>query len=267
MRKSAAPSSLGDIMTKDVSVLASKLSVFPRIGLAGLPTPLEPVRRLTAYPGGPRLWVKREDATGLGFGGNKLRKLDRVLHDAIASKADVLVSGGVAQSNSQHQVAAAAAKLGMECHLAVDHGLWLPRRPSTGFREMRCSIDCSARIFMMCRGQETAMRRLRSWEVGSGKKVVGLTADLGDDKGESTLSHEAQREMQGEPTVAEQSQKKCLQRPPIWVAENQVGIEAHDIAIRTWRRQHICNAPIAFHSTGRLQHPSGRRPGASALVA
>src|SRR5262245_10445523 len=83
--------------TKSVSVLASKLSVFPRLGLASLPTPLEPMRRLTAHLGGPRLWVKREDATGLGFGGSKLRKLDYVLHDATATKADVLVSGGVVQ--------------------------------------------------------------------------------------------------------------------------------------------------------------------------
>ena len=115
--------------TKDASVLAAKLSAFPRLGLASLPTPLEPMRRLTAHLGGPRLWVKREDATGLGFGGNKLRKLDYVLHEAVASKADVLVSGGVVQSNSQRQVAAAAAKLGMECHLAVYHGRLAPPTP------------------------------------------------------------------------------------------------------------------------------------------
>jgi L-cysteate sulfo-lyase len=113
-------------MTTGVSVLASMVSVFPRIGLASLPTPLEPMRRLSAHLGGPRLWVKREDATGLGFGGNKLRKLDYVLHQAIASQADVLVSGGVVQSNSQRQVAAAAARLGMECHLAVYHGRLAP---------------------------------------------------------------------------------------------------------------------------------------------
>src|SRR5262252_6596606 len=112
--------------TNDASVLAAKLSAFSRVGLATLPTPLEPMRRLTAHLGGSRLWVKREDATGLGFGGNKLRKLDYVLHDSIASKADVLVSGGVVQSNSQRQVAAAAAKLGMECHLAVYHGRLSP---------------------------------------------------------------------------------------------------------------------------------------------
>jgi hypothetical protein len=117
--KSAAPPNLDDMTTEGASALASKLSVFPRMGLASLPTSLEPMRRLTAHLGGPRLWVKREDATGLGFGGNKLRKLDYVLHDAVASKADVLVSGGVVQSNSQRQVAAAAAKLGIECHLVL----------------------------------------------------------------------------------------------------------------------------------------------------
>jgi L-cysteate sulfo-lyase len=90
--------------------------------VAHLPTPLEPMNRLTAHLGGPRLWVKREDCTGVGFGGNKLRKLDYVLREAFAAGADTLVSGGVVQSNSQRQVAAAAAKLGFECHLAVYHG-------------------------------------------------------------------------------------------------------------------------------------------------
>jgi L-cysteate sulfo-lyase len=109
-------------MTKEASSLSDKLARFPRLGLAHLPTPLEPMRRLTAHLGGPRLWVKRDDATGVGFGGNKLRKLDYVLHEAIANNADTLVSGGVVQSNSQRQVAAAAARLGLQCHLAVYHG-------------------------------------------------------------------------------------------------------------------------------------------------
>src|SRR5262245_64102043 len=104
------------------TVLEQKLARFPRLGLAHLPTPLEPLRRLSAHLGGPRLWVKREDATGLAFGGNKLRKLDYVLHEAVSRGADTIVSGGVVQSNSQRQVAAAAAKLGLACHLAVYHG-------------------------------------------------------------------------------------------------------------------------------------------------
>jgi L-cysteate sulfo-lyase len=87
------------------------------------------MKRLSAHLGGPRLWVKREDATGLGFGGNKLRKLDYVLHEAIVANADTLVSGGVVQSNSQRQVAAVAAKLGLQCHLAVFHGRLSPPTP------------------------------------------------------------------------------------------------------------------------------------------
>jgi L-cysteate sulfo-lyase len=112
-----------------VNDLVSRLSQFRRLGLAHLPTPLEPMSRLTAHLDGPRLWVKREDCTGLGFGGNKLRKLDYVLGEAIDAGCDTLVSGGVVQSNSQRQVAAAAAKLGLACHLAVYHGRLAPPSP------------------------------------------------------------------------------------------------------------------------------------------
>ncbi|WIM11830.1 D-cysteine desulfhydrase family protein [Enhydrobacter sp.] len=107
-------------------IVEDALSGFRRLGLAHLPTPLEPLQRLSAHLGGPRLWVKRDDCTGLGLGGNKLRKLDYVLREAIDQGADTLVSGGVVQSNSQRQVAAAAAKLGLACHLAVYHGRLAP---------------------------------------------------------------------------------------------------------------------------------------------
>jgi L-cysteate sulfo-lyase len=116
-------------MSTSRATLVEKLSAFPRLGLAQLPTPLEPMKRLTEHLGGPRLWVKREDATGVGFGGNKLRKLDYVLPEALANGADTIVSGGVVQSNSQRQVAAVAAKLGLACHLAVYHGRIEPPAP------------------------------------------------------------------------------------------------------------------------------------------
>lgn len=109
-----------------VSTLEARLAGLRPLGLAQVPTPLEPLRRLTAHLGGPALWVKREDCTGLGFGGNKLRKLDYVLREALDAGADTLASGGVVQSNSQRQVAAAAAKLGLACHLAVYHGRLAP---------------------------------------------------------------------------------------------------------------------------------------------
>ncbi len=114
-----------------MSSLEARLSQFKRLSGLGDPPrrlPLEPMKRAQqlAHLGGPRLWVKREDCTGLGMGGNKLRKLDYVLRAAIDAGADTLVSGGVVQSNSQRQVAAAAAKLGLECHLAVYHGRLAP---------------------------------------------------------------------------------------------------------------------------------------------
>lgn len=109
--------------------LVSRLNRFRRVGFADLPTPLEPLTRLSAHLKGPRIWVKREDCTGFGFGGNKLRKLDYVLQLALDEGCDCLISGGVVQSNSQRQVAAVAAKLGLECHLAVYHGRLKPPTP------------------------------------------------------------------------------------------------------------------------------------------
>ncbi len=102
------------------------LDRFARLGIARLPTPLEPMPRLSEQLGGPRIWIKRDDYTGLGQGGNKLSKLDLVLPHALEQGADTLVSGGVVQSNSQRLVAAAAAKLGLAFHLAVYHGRLAP---------------------------------------------------------------------------------------------------------------------------------------------
>jgi L-cysteate sulfo-lyase len=72
--------------------------------------------------GGPPLWVKRDDCTGLGLGGNKVRKLEFALADAIAQGADTVVGVGVPQSNAVRQLAAAAAKVGLRCHLVLLEG-------------------------------------------------------------------------------------------------------------------------------------------------
>lgn len=109
-------------MTLNAAALDHRLAAFPRLGVAQLPTPLQPLRNLSAHLGGPDIWVKRDDLTGLGLGGNKLRKIDYVLKAAIDAGADCIVSGGVVQSNSQRQVAAVCAKMGLPCHLAVFHG-------------------------------------------------------------------------------------------------------------------------------------------------
>ncbi|GAA4773017.1 D-cysteine desulfhydrase family protein [Microbacterium gilvum] len=91
-----------------------------REDLVTAPTPLQPLDRLRAeLGGGPRLWVKRDDLTGLALGGNKARKLEYLLADARAQRADVLVTVGAAQSNHARQTAAAAAKAGLEAVLVL----------------------------------------------------------------------------------------------------------------------------------------------------
>ncbi len=96
-----------------------RLDDFPRVPLAHLPTPLEAAPRLGAALGLPGLWVKRDDATGLAMGGNKARKLEYLLAEALAQGADVLLTTGGAQSNHARMTAAAACRLGMGCLLCL----------------------------------------------------------------------------------------------------------------------------------------------------
>ena len=93
---------------------------FPRLHLAHLPTPLEPMERLSAALGGPRLWIKRDDCTGMSSGGNKTRKLEFLMGEAAAMGADVIITQGATQSNHVRQTAACAAKAGMECHAILE---------------------------------------------------------------------------------------------------------------------------------------------------
>ena len=96
------------------------LSGYPRVSLAHLPTPLEFLPRLTKHLGGPNVYVKRDDCTGLGTGGNKTRKLEFLMADAIKKKADLIITQGAVQSNHARQTAAAAAKIGMKCELVFE---------------------------------------------------------------------------------------------------------------------------------------------------
>lgn len=90
-----------------------------RVKLSHLPTPIEALPRLTEFLNGPELFIKRDDLTGLGMGGNKTRKLEFLIGDALAQGADTLVSAGAVQSNHCRQVATAAAKLGLGCVLVL----------------------------------------------------------------------------------------------------------------------------------------------------
>ncbi|GAA6159604.1 D-cysteine desulfhydrase [Ruegeria sp. HU-ET01832] len=100
--------------------LSLTLAKFPRVSLGHLPTPLEPMDRLSEVLGGPRLWVKRDDCTGLSSGGNKTRKLEFLMADAVQKGADTIITQGATQSNHARQTAAAAAKLGLACHILLE---------------------------------------------------------------------------------------------------------------------------------------------------
>ena len=97
-----------------------KLTKFPRVRLTHAPTALEPMHNLTRLLGGPNLWIKRDDCTGLATGGNKTRKLEFLIGDALAQKADIVITQGATQSNHARQTAAAAAKFGMACEIILE---------------------------------------------------------------------------------------------------------------------------------------------------
>lgn len=96
------------------------LARFPRHFLAHLPTPLERLDRLSAELGGPEIWIKRDDCTGLSTGGNKTRKLEFLMAEAEAQGADMVMTQGATQSNHARQTAAFAAKMGMDCHILLE---------------------------------------------------------------------------------------------------------------------------------------------------
>jgi L-cysteate sulfo-lyase len=97
------------------------LARFPRLHVAHLPTPLEPLESLTRLLGGPRLWIKRDDCTGLATGGNKTRKLEFLMGEALAEGADTVITQGAVQTNHGRQTAAIAARLGMRCIILLEH--------------------------------------------------------------------------------------------------------------------------------------------------
>jgi D-cysteine desulfhydrase len=97
-----------------------QLTSFPRRRYTPQPTPIEKLERLSAQLGGPNLWIKRDDLTGLAGGGNKTRKLEFLVADALASGADTLITVGAVQSNHCRLTLAAAAKEGLRCRLVLE---------------------------------------------------------------------------------------------------------------------------------------------------
>ena len=95
------------------------MDTFNKQSLGFFPTPFHRLPSLQSLLGGPELFIKRDDQTGLALGGNKTRKLEYILGDAVSKGADTIITAGAAQSNHCRQTAAAAARLGLECHLVL----------------------------------------------------------------------------------------------------------------------------------------------------
>ena len=108
---------MADVMT--LGELRDRINIIPRVKLAEFPTPLHELKRLTEELGGPRLFMKRDDLTGLAFGGNKTRMFEFLLERALREGADCIVGGAAVQSNYARQLAAACAILGLECYLVL----------------------------------------------------------------------------------------------------------------------------------------------------
>ncbi|MGQ3031557.1 MAG: pyridoxal-phosphate dependent enzyme, partial [Ferrovibrionaceae bacterium] len=108
------------------------LSRFPRVRLTHAPTALHPMPNLTRHLGGPRLWIKRDDCTGLASGGNKTRKLEFLMGEAQAQGCDHVITQGAVQSNHVRQTAAAAAVLGMKCTGLLEHRITTSDRDYLG---------------------------------------------------------------------------------------------------------------------------------------
>ncbi len=97
-----------------------KLAHFPRVHITHGPTPLEFLPRLTEALGGPNLYIKRDDCTGLGSGGNKTRKLEFLMADAVKHGADTIITQGATQSNHARLTVAIAVKMGMKCEILLE---------------------------------------------------------------------------------------------------------------------------------------------------
>ena len=108
------------------------LARFPRRRYTPGFTPLEPLPRLSAAIGGAEIWIKRDDLLGLAGGGNKTRKLEFLIADALAKGADTLITVGAPQSNHCRLTLAAAAKEGLDCRLVIEErvaGSFSPEAP------------------------------------------------------------------------------------------------------------------------------------------
>jgi 1-aminocyclopropane-1-carboxylate deaminase len=161
------------------------LDDFPRYPLLFGPSPVHPLDRLSAHLGGPRIWAKREDCnSGLAFGGNKTRKLEYLVADALRRNADTLVSIGGVQSNHTRQVAAAAAKAGLKAVLVQESWVHWPDAVNDKVGNILLSRIMNADVRMVRAGFDIGSRD--SWQQAiddvhaAGGRPYGIPAGASD---------------------------------------------------------------------------------------
>lgn len=148
--------------------IRARIARFPRVDLIHLPTPLRKLDALTAKLGGPEIYIKRDDLTGLAFGGNKSRKLEFILADILEKKADTVITWGSLQSNWCLQTAAAARKYGVDPILILFKSYALP--PGfDGNMLLERILDADIRI-----------REARKGKVATVGETIGLLNEIAD---------------------------------------------------------------------------------------
>lgn len=159
-----------------------RLNDAPRFTLAQLPTPVEELPRLSAELGGPTLLVKRDDQTGLALGGNKTRKLEYLLADALSVQADVLITAGGPQSNHCRQTAAAAAKVGIDCDLVLGGE---PPQETNG--NILLDLFCGAKLHYTTGDRDQKMQEIAGERRAAGK--VPYVIPVGGSNGLGSLGY------------------------------------------------------------------------------
>jgi 1-aminocyclopropane-1-carboxylate deaminase/D-cysteine desulfhydrase-like pyridoxal-dependent ACC family enzyme len=149
---------------------------FPRIRLAYLPTPLEELVHFRSKIGGPRLFIKRDDLNGLGLGGNKWRKLEFLLGDALSKGCDVIITSGDGQTNHGRLTAAACAKLGLECYLVVTSDPTETFEGNQILQYLFGAKEVYAQVDHSVPQEKMSKERLRAGEVKIAELVASLKA-------------------------------------------------------------------------------------------
>lgn len=145
-----------------------------RVRLAALPTPLEELKNLRKAIGGPRVFMKRDDLNGLGLGGNKLRKLEYLLGDAINQGCDVIITSGDGQTNHGRLTAAACAKMGLECYLVITSDPTDTFEGNQILQYLFGAKEVFTKVDYSVTPERMAKERLRAGDV----KIAELIADL-----------------------------------------------------------------------------------------